>query len=79
MIPLIIGPLSVGVDFKVKHVTLEGKKLKLAIWDTGNAPYECDILNTCSSPVLAEKLIGLCFDTCSWMLQLFFDPCLSYL
>ncbi|KAK6792198.1 hypothetical protein RDI58_011279 [Solanum bulbocastanum] len=23
-----------GVDFKVKHVTLGGKKLKLAIWDT---------------------------------------------
>lgn len=27
--------LSAGVDFKVKHVTLGGKKLKLAIWDTG--------------------------------------------
>lgn len=26
----------VGVDFKVKHVTIGGKKLKLAIWDTGN-------------------------------------------
>lgn len=25
----------IGVDFKVKHVTLGGKKLKLAIWDTG--------------------------------------------
>lgn len=25
---------TIGVDFKVKHVTLEGKKLKLAIWDT---------------------------------------------
>ncbi|KAG6422757.1 hypothetical protein SASPL_113137 [Salvia splendens] len=26
--------LVYGVDFKVKHVTLGGKKLKLAIWDT---------------------------------------------
>ncbi|KAG6406002.1 hypothetical protein SASPL_133598 [Salvia splendens] len=26
--------LSTGVDFKVKHLTLGGKKLKLAIWDT---------------------------------------------
>lgn len=25
----------VGVDFKIKHVTVGGKKLKLAIWDTG--------------------------------------------
>lgn len=24
------------MDFKIKHVTLGGKKLKLAIWDTGN-------------------------------------------
>lgn len=24
-----------GVDFKVKYVTIGGKKLKLAIWDTG--------------------------------------------
>lgn len=28
--------VDVGVDFKVKYVTLGGKKLKLAIWDTGN-------------------------------------------
>lgn len=25
----------VGVDFKVKYVAIGGKKLKLAIWDTG--------------------------------------------
>ncbi|KEH20904.1 RAB GTPase-like protein A5B [Medicago truncatula] len=25
---------TTGVDFKVKYVTIEGKKLKLAIWDT---------------------------------------------
>ncbi|KAL1557097.1 Ras-related protein rabc1 [Salvia divinorum] len=25
---------TIGVDFKVKHLTLGGKKLKLAIWDT---------------------------------------------
>ncbi|KAI9114407.1 hypothetical protein K1719_014635 [Acacia pycnantha] len=25
---------TIGVDFKVKHMTLGGKKLKLAIWDT---------------------------------------------
>lgn len=25
---------TIGVDFKVKYVTIEGKKLKLAIWDT---------------------------------------------
>ena len=37
MIQLIFS-LSVGVDFKVKHVTIGGKKLKLAIWDTGNSP-----------------------------------------
>lgn len=28
--------LWAGVDFKVKYVTAGGKKLKLAIWDTGN-------------------------------------------
>ena len=27
-----------GVDFKVKMVNIGGKKLKLAIWDTGTAP-----------------------------------------
>jgi len=26
---------NVGVDFKVKYLTMEGKRLKLAIWDTG--------------------------------------------
>ncbi|RVW21147.1 Ras-related protein RABC1 [Vitis vinifera] len=26
---------TIGVDFKVKHVNIGGKKLKLAIWDTG--------------------------------------------
>jgi hypothetical protein len=26
-----------GVDFKVKYVSVGGKKLKLAIWDTGNS------------------------------------------
>ncbi|KAJ6709249.1 hypothetical protein OIU74_010366 [Salix koriyanagi] len=25
---------TIGVDFKVKHVTIGGKRLKLAIWDT---------------------------------------------
>ncbi|RDX57676.1 Ras-related protein RABC1 [Mucuna pruriens] len=25
---------TIGVDFKIKYVTMEGKKLKLAIWDT---------------------------------------------
>jgi small GTP-binding protein len=25
---------TIGVDFKIKHVTIGGKKLKLAIWDT---------------------------------------------
>uniref|UniRef100_A0A0A9FZ29 Uncharacterized protein n=1 Tax=Arundo donax TaxID=35708 RepID=A0A0A9FZ29_ARUDO len=29
---------TIGVDFKVKMVNISGKKLKLAIWDTGNAP-----------------------------------------
>lgn len=28
--------LFLGVDFKVKFVDIGGKKLKLAIWDTGN-------------------------------------------
>ena len=28
-----------GVDFKVKYVTIGGKKLKLAIWDTGKNLY----------------------------------------
>ncbi|KAJ0748537.1 putative small GTP-binding protein [Helianthus annuus] len=27
---------TIGVDFKVKYVTINGKKLKLAIWDTGS-------------------------------------------
>lgn len=26
-----------GVDFKVKQLTVGGKKLKLTIWDTGNS------------------------------------------
>lgn len=32
-------PIIAGVDFKVKYVTIGGKKLKLAIWDTGNILY----------------------------------------
>lgn len=31
--------LCVGVDFKVKYVNLGGKKLKLAIWDTGKSVF----------------------------------------
>lgn len=27
--------ILLGVDFKIKYVTVGGKKLKLAIWDTG--------------------------------------------
>ncbi|KAL8215645.1 hypothetical protein R6Q57_022482 [Mikania cordata] len=27
---------TIGVDFKVNYVNISGKKLKLAIWDTGN-------------------------------------------
>lgn len=34
-------PYFAGVDFKVKHVTIGGKKLKLAIWDTGNNLLVC--------------------------------------
>jgi Ras-related protein Rab-18 len=29
---------TIGVDFKVKMVNIGGKKLKLAIWDTGTEP-----------------------------------------
>ncbi|KAK4387354.1 Ras-related protein RABC1 [Sesamum angolense] len=37
---------TIGVDFKVKHVTVGGKKLKLAIWDTGmNAAMVYGFLN----------------------------------
>ena len=27
---------NLGVDFKIKFLTVSGKKLKLTIWDTGN-------------------------------------------
>ncbi|MCK4824050.1 GTP-binding protein, partial [bacterium] len=27
--------MTIGVDFRVKVITLEGKKIKLQIWDTG--------------------------------------------
>lgn len=27
---------SAGVDIKIKHLTVGGKRLKLTIWDTGN-------------------------------------------
>jgi len=32
---LFVWCLNVGVDFKVKYLNMDGKKLKLAIWDTG--------------------------------------------
>lgn len=33
-----------GVDFKVKHVTVGGKKLKLAIWDTGKNSFASKLI-----------------------------------
>lgn len=56
MILLISCALSVGVDFKVKHVTVDGKKLKLAIWDTGNASNDIRVHEPCSSPVIMKKI-----------------------
>jgi len=32
---LILDLFCLGVDFKVKYLTIGEKKLKLAIWDTG--------------------------------------------
>lgn len=52
---LIVLLLScVGVDFKVKYVDVGGKKLKLAIWDTGN--------NKCMPHILFDdvKLRRIC-------------------
>lgn len=40
MVPLLYL-VYVGVDFKVKYVTVDGKKLKLAIWDTGIFFFTC--------------------------------------
>lgn len=37
--------IMIGVDFKVKYVNMGGKKIKLAIWDTGNT--EWNIAFTC--------------------------------
>ena len=33
--PTVFSSYFLGVDFKVKVVSIGGKKLKLAIWDTG--------------------------------------------
>ncbi|KAG6767413.1 hypothetical protein POTOM_028618 [Populus tomentosa] len=35
---------TIGVDFKVKFVNIGGKKLKLAIWDTGNVTSNLTVL-----------------------------------
>lgn len=39
-----------GVDFKVKYVNVGGKKLKLAIWDTGNS--KCVLMCMAISPFI---------------------------
>ncbi|KAG8095679.1 hypothetical protein GUJ93_ZPchr0013g36807 [Zizania palustris] len=42
---------TIGVDFKIKFLTVNGKKLKLTIWDTGGQcrrlppPLDQDLLN----------------------------------
>lgn len=46
-----MGFASVGVDFKTKHVIVEGKRLKLAIWDTGKNFFTLKIFGL---PVLVE-------------------------
>jgi hypothetical protein len=48
---------NAGVDFKVKYVTLGGKKLKLAIWDTGNVTCLFSFLESQSS-VIFQSFMG---------------------
>lgn len=43
------GSVFLGVDFKVKYLTIGEKKLKLAIWDTGKKTSQ-------SSCVLRKKI-----------------------
>ena len=39
-------PATIGVDFKVKSIDVDGKKVKLTIWDTaGDAPLYITDLN----------------------------------
>ena len=37
---------TVGIDFRVKNIELDGKKLKLQIWDTGLASVRTHDINT---------------------------------
>jgi hypothetical protein len=48
---------NAGVDFKVKYVTLGGKKLKLAIWDTGKRDMLIQFLESQSS-VIFQLFMG---------------------
>nr|GMD55989.1 ras-related protein RABC1 [Ipomoea batatas] len=65
---------GICVDFKVKYVTLGGKRLKLAIWDTGYF-----MNNPISESKLGRKDLGLLqvhiteeLKESSWVLDLFF-------
>ena len=50
-----------GVDFKVKYVMMGGKKLKLAIWDTGTRLYlYIDVLVNMYSFTFLEILVHYC-------------------
>lgn len=65
-----------GVDFKVKYVNVGGKKLKLAIWDTGNS--KCVFMCMAISPFIyyfavtviyfsTHKVLPVCVHTCMWL------------
>lgn len=44
----------------MKHVNIGGKKLKLAIWDTGNNPCVCNLFG--------KELLNFVFILCSGLL-----------
>ena len=46
--------LSIGVDFKIKQLTIGGKRLKLTIWDTGNELNQMDLCFTFSMISILE-------------------------
>ena len=61
-------PATIGVDFKVKSIDVDGKKVKLTIWDTaGVCVYVCVCVRACSCVCVRKRVcVCVCVCVCIW-------------
>lgn len=69
---ILIWGCFLGVDFKVKFVDIGGKKLKLAIWDTGN------LLKSCLPCFVIHPQMWILWSCCLWYDHMVLIVCFDF-